>query len=96
LDLGCGGGGAALSLEGDGYLMRIDRETDVGWKSRYRVFAVNDKGKETAVLVDHTIGEDFLSGEDVLVLPFSVRGTNYEWRVSVDPEGDFECDWGLE
>ena len=94
IELGCGGGGAIVNVEGEGYLMRADRETDGSWRTRYRVFAVDDTGKASAVLVDHTIDEKFLSGEDELVLPFSVRGTDYELRVSVDAEGNFECDWG--
>jgi hypothetical protein len=89
--LGCRGGGALNTIEGDGYLLQIDRETDDGWSSRYRVFAVDDEGEQTAVLVDHTIGEDFLAGEDELVLPFSARGTSFELRVSVDGDGVFEC-----
>ncbi|MBZ5714839.1 hypothetical protein [Nannocystis pusilla] len=89
--LGCKGGGALVTAGGEGYVLNIEREFESGWSTRYRVFAITDEGEKTAVLVDHSIGENFLAGEDALVLPFSARGTSFELRVSVDGDGVFEC-----
>ncbi|PCC69450.1 hypothetical protein SAMN02745121_08947 [Nannocystis exedens] len=89
--LGCKGGGVLNTTGGDGWALRIEREWDGEWSTRYRVFAITDEGEKTAVLVDHTIDEDFLAGEDELVLPFSARGVSYELRVSVDGDGQFDC-----
>lgn len=89
--LGCNGGGVLNRAGGEGYVLHIERAFESGWSTRYRVFAITDEGEKTAVLVDHSIDENFLAGEDELVLPFSARGASFELRVSVDGDGVFEC-----
>ncbi|MCY1058886.1 hypothetical protein [Nannocystis sp. SCPEA4] len=89
--LGCNGGGVLNTAGGEGYVLHIERAFEGAWSTRYRVFAITDEGEKTAVLVDHILGEDFLAGQDELVLPFSARGASFELRVSVDGDGVFEC-----